>query len=82
MNYALLDKGVVKNIIWLKPENAIEFPNAVPMGDYPASVGDFYDGNYFYRNGKRVLTHIEDLSARLADAEAALALLGAKAEVD
>lgn len=81
MNYALINEGVVTNIIWLKPANASEFPNAVPMGDYPAGIGDAYDGESFYRNGERVLTRTEELAARLADAEEALALLGVNMEV-
>ena len=32
--------------------NADEFPNAVPLGDVPAGIGDTYDGAHFYRDGK------------------------------
>lgn len=81
MNYALIDNGMVVNLIWLHPGNAGDFPGAVPRGDVPVQIGDTYDGKSFYRNGERVLTRTEELAARLADAKAALALLGVNMEV-
>lgn len=81
MNYALIDNGVVINVIWLNPGNARDFPGAVMLNDVPAGIGDTYDGESFYRDGERVLTRTEELAARLADAEAALALLGVNTEV-
>lgn len=81
MNYAWIDNGVVTNLLWLNPGNTRDFPGAVPCGDVPVQIGDTYDGESFYRNGERVLTRTEELAARLADAEAALALLGVNMEV-
>ena len=31
MNYALIENGIVANIIWLYPANAGDFPSAVPI---------------------------------------------------
>ena len=51
MNYAVIEEGLVSNVIWLNDSNADEFPNAVPLGDVPAGIGDTYDGAHFYRDG-------------------------------
>lgn len=71
MDYALIENGIVVNVIWLSPSNADEFPNAVKMGDIPAHIGDTYTDGAFYRNGNRVLTHAEEALATLEAAEAA-----------
>lgn len=76
MNYALIEDGIVTNIIWLYPGNADEFPNAVPMGDVPAGIGDTWDGAYFYREGVRVLSPFEQTRQDAEDMQAALTLLG------
>jgi len=65
MNYALIEEGIVVNIIWLYPGNAYEFKDAVPCGDVPVNIGDTYVDGAFYRNGRQVLT---------ADGEASLIL--------
>ena len=82
MNYALIENGVVTNVIWLYPGNASDFPNAVPMGDIPATMGDTYEDGVFYRNAERVLTAIEQAQAEAADMQAALALLGVTEETE
>ena len=76
MNYALVENGIVTNLIWLYPANAADFPNAVPMGDIPAAIGDTWDGEYFYRNGERVLTFAEQVQKDTEDMRSALELLG------
>lgn len=76
MDYALIENGVVTNVIWLYPGNASDFPNAVPMGDIPAGIGDTYEDGVFYRNGERVLTLQEQMQKEAADMQEALALLG------
>ena len=73
MNYALIEDGVVTNIIWLSYTNADDFPNAVAMGDLPVAIGDTWDGERFYRNGERILTQAEEMQ----DMVDALTLLGA-----
>lgn len=59
MNYALIENGIVTNIIWLYPGNASDFPNAVPMGEYPVAIGDTYENGLFFRDGVRVKTASE-----------------------
>lgn len=76
MNYALIENGVVTNLIWLYPANAAEFPGAVPLGDVPAAIGDTWDGTRFLRDGRPVLTAAEQAAADAQDMRAALALLG------
>ena len=80
MNYALIENGVVTNIIWLYPGNASDFPNAVPLGDVPAAIGDTYTDGVFYHNGERVLTITEYMQKEAADMQEALALLGVNAD--
>ena len=54
MNYAWIEEGVVTNLIWLAPENAHEFPRAVPTNGLPVHIGDRYDGEDFFRDDERV----------------------------
>ena len=82
MNYALVENGMATNIIWLYPANASDFPNAVPMNDYPVVIGDTWDGTFFYRNGEKVLTRAEQEEANRQDMEAALKLLGVNEEME
>lgn len=76
MNYALIQDGVVTNLLWLYPANAHDFPDAVPVGDVPAAIGDTWDGEHFYRNGERVLTFAEQVQKDTEDMRSALELLG------
>lgn len=85
MNYALIENGIVANIIWLNPANAGDFPSVVPivpMNDYPVAIGDTWDGTFFYRNGEKVLTRAEQEEANRQDMEAALVLLGVNEEME
>lgn len=61
LNYALLENGIIVNVIWLYPQNAREFPNAVPMGSIPAGIGDSYVDGKFFRNGEALLSREEEL---------------------
>ena len=80
MNYALVENGVVTNLIWLYPANAAEFPHAVPLGGVPAAIGDTWDGAQFLRDGQPVLTAAERAAAEAQDMRAALSLLGVTEE--
>ena len=80
MDYALIENGVVTNLIYLHPSNAADFPNAVPLGGVPAAIGDTWDGERFYRDGQPVLTAAERAAAEAQDMRAALALLGVTEE--
>lgn len=54
MNFALLDNGIVTNIIWIKPEQQSEFQPGAPTGDLPVMTGDTYENGKFYRYGKEI----------------------------
>ena len=72
MNYAMIENGLVTNLIWLHPGNAADFPNAVPLGDRPVGIGDSYQNGVFSRDGEPVLTYAERLEAEVAEYDAAL----------
>lgn len=55
MRYALIDNGVVVNIIRLDESNAHDFPDAVKVDNMPVGIGDTYHGGKFYDNGVEVL---------------------------
>lgn len=78
--YALMENGVVTNVMVLYPPNAAEFDGAVPCGEIPAAIGDTYDGEHFYRGGERVLTALEQAQKDAEDMQAALELLGVETE--
>lgn len=47
MNYALIENGIVANLIWLHEGNADEFPAAVAIGEQMVAIGDAYkDGRF------------------------------------
>ncbi len=80
MNYAIIEDGIVTNLIWLYPDNAVDFPEAVPCEDYPVFIGDTYQDGVFYHEGERLLSREEMAAQRTAaenaDMRAALELLG------
>lgn len=80
--YALVENGVVTNVMVLYPPSAAEFEGAVPCGDLPVAVGDTYDGEHFYRAGERVLTALEQAQKDAEDMQAALALLGVENDAE
>lgn len=71
MTYAVIEDGIVTNIIWLHP--ATKFPNAVPCGNIPVAIGDTYEDGKFYRNGELLLSPVEEMTE-------ALAIMGVTAE--
>lgn len=78
--YALVENGVVTNVMVLYPPSASEFEGAVPCGEIPVAIGDTYDGEHFYRAGERVLTAIEQAQKDAEDMAEALKLLGVETE--
>ena len=80
--YALVENGVVTNVMVLYPPSAAEFEGAVPCGEIPVSIGDTYDGEHFYRAGERVLTALEQAQKDAEDMQAALALLGVENDAE
>lgn len=61
MNYALIENGIVTNVIWLYPGNASEFPNAFPVDGRSVEPGDTYSDGRFYRNGELVNSSSEQI---------------------
>lgn len=78
--YALVENGVVTNVMVLYQPSAAEFEGAVPCGEIPVAIGDTYDGEHFYRAGERVLTALEQAQKDAEDMQAALELLGVETE--
>lgn len=76
MRYAVIEDGVVVNVIILYPGGAKSFPAAVPCGDVPVAIDDTWDGEHFYREGARVLSPMEQAQKDTEDMQAALKLLG------
>ena len=72
MRYAIINNGIVENIIVLIPQTAAEFPNAVPCGDYPVAIGDSYENGKFYHDGEPLQT----IYASMSEMEEALKIMG------
>ncbi|MEA4928603.1 MAG: hypothetical protein VB104_08000 [Candidatus Limiplasma sp.] len=72
MQYAVIENGVVVNVIWLDPRNAADFPDAVPVGEVAAGIGDGYADGAFWRDGARLLTPLEAVQATIAELDAAV----------
>ena len=82
-NIALVDRATmtVTNVIWGNIYLETDFTNdvqiAVVIDDLAVTIGDNYDGEYFYHEGEKVVSIYE----KMADMEAALnVLLGGEAE--
>ena len=80
MRYALIEGGIVTNVIALNDRNASDFPTAVNLGDRPVGIGDTYTGGKFYRDGKEVLTAMEQAQAEITEYKSALHELGVETE--
>lgn len=49
--YALVENGVVTNLLWLNPGNAFDFPGAVLCDGENVKIGDLYvDGAFVLLN--------------------------------
>ena len=73
MDYALIDNGIVVNIIYLHPMNADEFPNAVSTNGLPIEIGDTYTEGKFYRDGKEIVSVPTEQTYTLDEAAANIA---------
>lgn len=69
-NFAIVEDGIVTNIIW--GMTYTEIPNAVQIDDRAVQIGDTYQDGVFYHDGEAVRTIAEEM----ADMRAALELLG------
>ena len=76
---ALIKNGVVENIAWC-PDNAQSTDSLIDIAGRPVGIGDTFTDGKFYRSGVEVLTELESLRAELADARAALEMLGVSAD--
>lgn len=76
MNYALIENGIVTNVIYLHPMNASDFPNAVCIDGYAVGIGDAYADGLFYRDGVQIKSNVEIAAEEKADMIAALNNLG------
>ena len=65
MTYAIVEGGIVTNIVWLSSANAGDFPNAVKAGEIPVGIGDTYTDGVFSRDGKRLLSPLEEANQAL-----------------
>lgn len=80
MRYALIENGIVTNIIALNDRNARDFPTAVKLGGWPVMIGDTYENDRFYRDGVEVLTPMQQAQAEMTEYKAALQTLGVNTE--
>ena len=60
MNYAVIENGVVVNVIVGPLPEGME---GVALNDRPVAIGDSYTDGVFTRNGEPVLTPAERISA-------------------
>ena len=60
--FALIENGIVVNIIYMYAKNRMDFPTAVLAADRPVMIGDRYEGGVFLRDGVPILTY-EELAA-------------------
>ena len=66
--FALIENGVVVNIISMYAKNLTDFPNAVLATERPIAIGDTYCEGIFMRDGMPVLSYEElDAAAPPAD---------------
>lgn len=78
--YALVEDGIVTNIISLDSRNASDFPNAIKTADRPVAIGDTYTDGKFYRDGNEVLTALEIVQLESETYKTALQTLGVDTE--
>ena len=78
--YALVEAGIVTNIISLDSRNASDFPNAIKTADRPVAIGDTYTNGKFYRDGNEVLTALEIAQLESETYKTALQTLGVNTE--
>lgn len=74
MTYAVIQDGVVVNLIWLYSGNAADFPDAVPVNDLPVCTGDSYEDGAFYHEGVKLVR--EDAVVAIRDMQKALETVG------
>ena len=76
---ALIENGIVSNVLWCSYGEP-ETDALIDAADRPVGIGDTFLDGKFYRDGEEVLTPLEAALAELADARAALEMLGVNAD--
>ena len=61
LNYAIVENGVVTNIIWINPNDVRDFPNAVCCQGKPVNIGDTYNDGEFYDSNNNVIITYEKM---------------------
>ncbi|HPJ03125.1 MAG TPA: hypothetical protein PKU80_09825 [Candidatus Limiplasma sp.] len=72
MDYAIIENGVVVNIISLNDTNAFEFPNAVCVDTIPVAIGDTHTNGQFYGDDNSSVMNRQDNSGGILDEQDAL----------
>lgn len=67
MQYAIIEGDLVINIIWLSPDNAGDFPDAVALEGILACIGDTYADGVFARDGQPLLTPMQTAEATISE---------------
>ena len=75
-NMAVLENGVVSNILWCS-DGEPETDTLIDPADRPVGIGDTYTDGKFYRDGEEVLTPLEAAQAEAAALRQELAELDA-----
>lgn len=75
-NFAIVENGVVSNVLWGMVYNSDEWPNAIQVNDLAVQIGDSYENGKFYRDGAEVMSRAEEE----ADMREALSILGVKVD--
>lgn len=76
MRYAVIEDGVVTNVIILYSGNAADFPSAIVCRDLPVAIGDAYVDGKFYRDGELLKSQMDVAIEDMEDMQAALTELG------
>lgn len=63
---AYIEDHQVMNLLWCD-DSTPQTDTMIDVGATPAGIGDTWDGGRFYRNGKLVLTDMEQLSIIAAE---------------
>ena len=65
-NMARIENGIVVNVEWCSDRTA-DTDTLISVYDRPVTAGDQYIDGKFYRDGKQILTPLEDAEKALAN---------------
>lgn len=75
MVFAIVEDGIVTNVIWLCASNRLDFPHSVCIANRAVAIGDQYTDGTFFRDGMPVLAYTEQITAlinQVSELEAAV----------